>query len=107
MPNVFGLLQSGTTTFTTKAPLVDPRLVRRHRSQFRRDLFPELDRANSFYAPGGRWPAQGWILLRRSDYNQFTNLALGDKRGLYGTDFALQIDDFVHGAVTFQNLTIV
>jgi hypothetical protein len=54
MPNTFA-------TF----PLVDPRIVRDSRMRFRRDEIPELAYANSFFCPSGRWPARGWILVRR------------------------------------------
>lgn len=61
-------------------PLYDPREPRESRSRFRRERLEDLDKANSFYCPVGRWPAYGWILLARRDLDQLntysTNLTL-------------------------------
>ena len=59
--NTFGI---GSKLFQ----LVDPRSVRANRARFRRDVVPNLDRANSFYCPSGRLPCRGWILLPRYEY---------------------------------------
>ncbi len=99
MPQVFGVLSpGGSGVFSTACPLYDSRLVREDRRRFNRDLPPELFRANCLYVPGGKWPARGWILLRRGDYDNLTSKY---------SRFALQIDDFKNGPVTFQNLVIV
>lgn len=86
-------------TQTVTLPLFDPRWVREHRARLRFDSPPELALANSLYIASGRWPARGWILLKRGDYNQITNL--------FRTDFQLQINDFSNPQLTFQNLAIV
>lgn len=96
MPQVFGTL-SQSQQFVTACPLYDSRRVREERQRFRRDLFPEVLKANSLYCPSGRWPARGWLLLRREDYV---------KLAPYGK-FALQIDDFKNGPLLFQNLYLV
>lgn len=97
MPQVFGEYSPGGQ-FTTLAELYDPRLPKAHRVRFRRDLIPLLSRANALYVPSGRWPARGYILLRRADYEQLNP---------YSTSLALQIDDFIHPALTFRGLTVV
>lgn len=79
-------------------PLYDPREVRANRTRFRRDLFPELDRANSYYSMSGRWPDVGWLLLDRSSYNQISQ---------YSTNLQLNIQDFVNPQFTISNLAIV
>ena len=67
-------------------PLYDPREVRHARERFRRDAIPALDRANSLYAPAGRWPARGWILVAQHDYSRIDTwstslqLEIGDSR---------------------------
>jgi hypothetical protein len=80
-------------------PLFDPRPAREHRRRFLRDDVSELRHANSFFCPGGRWAARGWVLVRRGDYDLLTDL--------YRTDFQLQIDDFLTGGLTFPNLAVV
>jgi hypothetical protein len=108
MPNVF--IQPATSGYSTqgqtpvqgtpavRAPLYDPRYARYNRERFRRSMLPDIDKANSLYVPAGRWPARGWILLRRRDFNNFN---------VYRTDFQLQIDDLVRPPLTFSNLSIV
>ncbi len=91
MPNTFG--PAGKPQ-----PLYDPRHARQHRLRFARDMIPDLAKANAFYMPGGRWPACGYILMRRGDYNLIDP---------YSVSLQLQIDDFVSGPLTFQNLTVV
>src|SRR5438128_714451 len=98
MPNVFGLLaQAGYSSSDSSSgvpgtpsvliPLYDPRMERSARQRFRRDVITELARANSMYVPRGKYPARGWILVRRGDY---------DKLDHYATNFVLQMDDFIH-----------
>ena len=107
MPNAFvvPMTPAGTSSSLSPAippinlPLYDPRFARDSRQRFYRDDIPELMLANSLYQPTGRWPARGWILLRRGDYNQITNL--------YRTDFQLEIDDFANGGLVFTDLAIV
>jgi hypothetical protein len=73
--------------------------------RFRRPFIDKLEFANSINVPSGRWPAQGWILLKRSDYNTLTT---GQSSGLYATNFKLQMNDVQTGTqVTLQNLVIV
>lgn len=91
MPNTFGSTGGGW-------PLVDPRCVREHRERFRRDMFPELDRANSYYCASGIWPDSGWILLDRYSYNQINR---------YSTNLVLNIQDFFNPPITINNLAIV
>ncbi len=103
MPNTFGSPSSNNLQF----PLYDPRLVRQHRQRFVRDLVPELGYANALYVPSGRWPARGWLLMRRKDLD-----ALPD---LYATNFVLNIEDMkrvdstktLTSKLTFKNLAIV
>src|SRR5438552_2765232 len=101
MPNA--LLQSGGNL---NFPLFDPRLARRHRDRFTRDLIPELEYANSIFIPAGRWPARGWVLLKRSDLNRMNK---------YATDLSLSIEDLkrvspdksLSSKLTFRNLSLV
>lgn len=86
----------GTTT--KQFPLVDARCVREHRRRFRRDLFPELKYANSYYNVAGRWSDVGWLLLDRNSYNQLDP---------YSKTLQLVIGDFVNTPVTVSNLSIV
>ena len=79
-------------------PLIDARCIRDHRRRFRRDLFPELDRANSYYSMSGRWPDVGWLLLDRKSYNAVNP---------YATDLVLEIEDFVNPPLTITGLTVV
>lgn len=79
-------------------PLVNPRCVREHRSRFRRDLFPELDRANSYYSMAGRWPDVGWLLLDRGYFL---------KLNPYATNLQLTISDYVNPPLTISNISIV
>lgn len=104
MPQTFGFDYLLGVRSEKRVPLYDPRKIRENRSRFRRDQIPELDYANSLYVPIGRWPARGWILLARGDYD---NLARNG--GLYGTSFQLQIDECVSGGnnLTFKNLVVV
>ena len=78
-------------------PLVDPRCIREDRVRFRRDLFPELYLANSWYT-STTWPGVGWILLDRGSYNQLSP---------YDTSLSLTIQDFVNPPLTLSNLTVV
>lgn len=88
MPNTFG-----------GYPLVDPRCVREHRGRFRRDLFPELDLANSYYSTVGLWPDVGWLLLDRASY---------DELNPYATNLQLVIQDFAgNPALTIGGVSIV
>lgn len=83
--NTFGQpYVEGTGLTPLQLPLYDPRSVRADRLRFRRDHIPGLDLANSFYCPAGRWPARGWILLRRGDYNLLNK---------YSTTLQLNIGD--------------
>jgi hypothetical protein len=93
------LVYNPTSSSAVTLPLYDPREERASRRRFGRHEVEKLALANSLYVPTGKWPSRGWVLLRRSDYNQITNL--------YRTDFQLQITDFVHGQLTFKNLAIV
>lgn len=78
--------------------LVDPRCVREHRERFRRDSFPELDRANSYYSMSGRWPDVGWLLLDRNSYNGLNT---------YASNLQLTICDMVNAPLTISNISIV
>lgn len=112
MPNaLLATVGSPGATTTISLPLYDPRHVREARARYRPDAPPELDLANSFACPSGRWPARGFVLLRRGDYAQIPNL--------YRTDFQLQFGNFldpsvapalaavVPASVTLKNLAIV
>lgn len=79
-------------------PLVDVRCVREHRERFRRDAFPELDRANSYYSMAGRWPDVGWVLLDRAAYNQLNP---------YSNTMQLVMWDGVNAPIVLPNLSIV
>jgi len=83
---------------SAQAVLFDPRFQRSSRRRFHRHLIPQLQLANSLYVSSGIWPARGWILLRRGDYNNINP---------YATNLQLQIDDFQNGTLTFNNLSIV
>lgn len=83
---------------TQQFPLVDPRCVHEHRERFRRDCFPELERANSYYSVSGRWPDTGWLLIDRASYNQLS---------AYSNTLQLTICDFVNDPLTINNLSIV
>ena len=91
MSNTFG---SPTQQF----PLIDPRCIREHRERFRRDLFPELNRANSYYSMAGRWPDVGWLLLDRGSYVKLNQ---------YANNLQLNIQDFVNPPITISNISIV
>lgn len=84
--NTFGTTQ-------VQVALVDPRDARDYRRRFELDAIPELQYANSLYCPLGKYPARGWILLARGDYDSI--------RG-YGTDYRLVLD-----STTFRHLSIV
>lgn len=81
-------------------PLYDPRAPRDSRSRFRRDALPALGRANSLYVPSGRWPARGWLLVARSDYNNLNP---------YSDSLQLQIGDPKRpdNVGILQNLSVV
>jgi hypothetical protein len=91
MPQTFGQLGSGF-------PLVDVRCIKEHRHRFRRDMFQELDQANSYYSMSGRWPDVGWLLMDRVRYDQINP---------YATDLQLTIEDFVNPPLVLNNLTVV
>jgi hypothetical protein len=61
---------------------------------------PELERANSFYCPTGRWSCRGWVLLDRDSYNQINP---------YLTDFQLSLGDPTqpNNVGVLRNLSIV
>jgi hypothetical protein len=80
------------------AVLVDPRYCVEHRARFRRDAIPLLKRANSITVASGRWPTRAWILVPRAQFNAINT---------YATNLQLQIDDLLHGPLTFQGLTVV
>src|SRR5262249_25147121 len=104
MPNVFG--PSAGISSSQAYQLVDPRRVVAARNRFRRMAIPELELANSLYVSSGKWPARGWIVLRRQDYNA---LAGSGGTGTYATNLRLQIDSFDPRLppVTFTDLSIV
>ena len=81
-------------------PLYDPRSVRENRPRFRRDVIPLLSRANSMYITAGLYPARGWILLARSDYNKISS---------YSTDLQLNVGNpmKLDNVATLKNLSIV
>lgn len=79
-------------------PLVDPRCVREERERFRRDSFPELDRANSYYSMTGEWPDVGWLLIDRASYNKLSP---------YTNTNILVMCDFVNPPVIVTGLSIV
>lgn len=94
MPNTFG-------TASSQFPLISPHMARQHRQRFRREMIPQLDRANSLYVPSGLQPARGWILLDRNSYDLLAD-------SFYSTDLELEIDDFsTGGKLRFKNLAIV
>lgn len=96
MPNFFG----PTDNPDILCPLIDPKKMRAARERFHREKIDDLDRANSLYVPCGRFPARGWILLRRADY---------DNLSPYDSDFTIQLDDGndLTPPVTLQGLAIV
>lgn len=98
MSNVFG--PSAGISPTQAYALVDQRPILAARNSFRRRYIPELELANSLYVASGKWPARGWILLRRQDY---------DKIPKYSTSLRLQIDslDVRLPSITFGQLAIV
>ncbi len=106
MPNALGLPSPGNPSkFRLSLPLFDPRLVRSHRERFYRDMLPDLEKANCFYCPGGRWPSLGFVLVRLADFAALQSFtAVG---GLYATTLALQMDDYVNPPITLQNLALV
>ncbi len=75
-------------------PLCDPGPVRDNRDRFRRNMIPQLERANSFYCPSGRWMSRGWILLDRNSYNRLNT---------YSTDCTLTVSNLS----PIRNLSIV
>lgn len=95
--NTFGPGPSGSIQ-QNQFPLVDPRCVREHRERFRRDLFYELDYANSYYSMSGRWPDVGWLLLDRNSYNQLNP---------YSNTLQLTIGDFINAPLVISNISIV
>ncbi len=95
---LLALNASGSQVAAT-CPLYDVRGVRAHRQRFFRDDIPELRYANSLLVPGDKWPARGWVLVRRGDYDQIPSL--------YATNFQLRIDDLNNGPLLFRNLALV
>lgn len=93
MPNTFGPPGGGL-------PLFDPRYERGARQRFGRPGIAEVEWANSFYLPIGRWPARGWLLMRAKEYRQLNT---------YATNHQLILQDFATpaGPVTLSNLAIV
>jgi hypothetical protein len=80
-------------------PLYDPIEVRTNRARFRRHAIPELAYANSFFAPGGEWPARGWVLMRQGDYANIDT---------YSKDLILQFEDVQsQTSITLNGLTVV
>jgi hypothetical protein len=81
-------------------PLIDPRSVRQDRVRFRREFIPNLQKANSFYCPSGRYPARGWVLMVRSEYDQLNH---------YSDSLQLNIGDTSNpdNVGTLKNLSIV
>jgi hypothetical protein len=80
-------------------PLQDPRFVTIGRRRFGRPFVPEVELANSMFVPNGRWPAAGWVIVKRGDYNKINQ---------YSTSIALNMTDVQTGAsVTLQSLIIV
>lgn len=77
-----------------------PGLARGTRRRFRRDRVPGLDLANGLYVPTGLWPARGWLLMRRSEYDQIDP---------YATDLELRPQDYlkVTPGLVFGGLTVV
>ena len=98
MPNALVQPYAAGQQAAATAPLYDPRFERSSRRRFHRPLIPELELANSLYVSSGLWPARGWILLRRGDYNNINP---------YAINLQLQIEDFSGNSLTFQNLSIV
>src|SRR3974390_2243486 len=89
--------------------LKDPRKIRQRRPRFKRDRIPELDYANSIYVAAAEHAPRGWILLDRAGWNAINNSAAG----IYGTNFALNIDECIASQfsssqqIILQNLAIV
>ncbi len=79
-------------------PVHSPDRVRAARRRFRRGTVEELGLANSLTVTSGRWPAAGWFLMTRQDFN---------KLDPYSTDLTLVIDDFASGTLTLKHLTVV
>jgi hypothetical protein len=93
----FGILSPGSGTFQPGCTLYDPRQARLERRHFRRELMPQLELANSLAVPLGCYPACGYLLVRRQDYNQLDPYAT----------YTLQIQDFENPPLTFHGLRIV
>lgn len=110
MANAFSTSATNLATGTETYRLFDPRALRAARIRFLRDTIPELALANSIYIPGDSYPARGWILLTAYDYGQLRDTT---RTGLYGTNYALQIDECIPAStgglapLTLQNLVIV
>lgn len=83
---------------TQQYALVDPRCIVEHRHRFKRDIFPELLLANSYYSCSRGWPDVGWILLDRNSYNQLSP---------YSNTHQLTICDFDNSPLAITNLSIV
>jgi hypothetical protein len=81
-------------------PLYHPDRAIAYRRRFGRHPMRGLDLANSLYVAAGRYPARGWILLKRSDYNRINP---------YATNLQLQIEDTQKNTpgITFMGLTVV
>lgn len=78
-------------------PLYGADMVLENRRHFRRAFLPQVVRANCLYVPAGRWPAQGWLLMRRADFLNLNTAAAQ----------SLVVNDGVHGNVTFNGLYVV
>ena len=111
MSNTFGGFATANTVFQGASsssatlsypggffPLYDMELERKHRHRFRRRHLMEMERANSLYVPSGRWPARGWILMRKADFQNINP---------YSTSLQLNADDFDNLSLTFGHLTVV
>jgi hypothetical protein len=101
-----GAVESNTLIVRGKTyPLYDPREVRTNRQRWRRDSIQKLRYANSFYCSGGRWPARGWVLLRKADYDDIVI----NQGGLYQTAFFINADEFDQQApqIFIDNLSII
>lgn len=80
-------------------PLIDRKPIVSARRLRNRETIPELDYANCFATPAGRWPSRGWVLVRRGDYNGLNKYA--QNLQLNFTDTATKT------SVTLQGLSIV
>ena len=98
--NTFGQGYVEGSQHALQFPLYDALRAREERMRYRRETIPALRRANSFYCPTGRYPARGWVLMRRGDYNQLNK---------YSTTLQLNIGDTLdqNNVGPLSNLAIV